>query len=52
MPRKEKPYGKMTDKELVRKIFPKGVREQLKTLLSELNSEKPKRQRTKKKSQP
>ena len=49
MPRKEKPYGKMTDKELVRKIFPKEVREQLETVLSELNSEKPKRQRTKKK---
>ena len=49
MPRKDKPYGQMTDKELVRKIFPKGVREQLKSLLSELNAEKPKRQRAKKK---
>jgi hypothetical protein len=49
MPRKEKPYGKMTDKELVRKIFPKEVRKQLETVLSELNSEKPKRQRAKKK---
>jgi hypothetical protein len=49
VPRKEKPYGKMTDKELVRKIFPKDVRKQLEAVLSELNSEKPKRHRTKKK---
>jgi hypothetical protein len=49
VPRKEKPYGKMTDKELVRKIFPKGVRKQIEAVLSELNAEKPRRQRAKKK---
>jgi len=31
----------MTDKELVRRLFPKDVRKQLKTVLSELNAEKP-----------
>jgi len=31
---------RMTDKELVRRLFPKHVRKQLKTVLSELNSEK------------
>jgi hypothetical protein len=36
----KKPYAKMTDKELVRKLFPKHVRKQLKTVLSELNAER------------
>jgi hypothetical protein len=30
----------MTDKELVRKLFPKDVRKQLKTVLAELNAPK------------
>jgi len=33
----------MTDKQLVRRLFPKDVRKQLKQVLSELNAEKPKR---------
>lgn len=30
----------MTDKELVRRLFPKDVRKQLKTVLAELNAQK------------
>lgn len=30
----------MTDKELVRRLFPKDVRKQLKTVLAELNTPK------------
>jgi hypothetical protein len=39
---------KMTDKQLVRKLFPKQIRKALKTVLLELNSEKPKRRKKKK----
>jgi hypothetical protein len=46
----KKPYAKMTDKELVRRLFPKDVRKQLKTVLAELNAEKPKRAKKPKKS--
>lgn len=37
----KKPASKMTDKELVRRLFPKDVRKQLKTVLAELNTPKP-----------
>lgn len=37
----KKAYANMTDKQLVRRLFPKDVRKQLKTLLLELNREKP-----------
>jgi hypothetical protein len=33
----KKPYAKMTDKELVRRLFPKDVRKQLKRVVLELN---------------
>jgi len=36
----KKPYAKMTDKELVRRLFPKDVRKQLKRVLLELNNGK------------
>ena len=45
----KKPYAKMTDKELVRRLFPKAVRTQLKRVLAELNAE-PKKARKRKKS--
>ena len=38
MPRK--PYAKMTDKELLRRLFSKPVRQQVKKILLELNAEK------------
>ena len=44
----KKPYAKMTDKELVKRLFPKDVRKQLKTVLLELNFEGPKRRKAKK----
>lgn len=37
----------MTDKQLVRKLFPKDVRTQLKTVLAELNAEKTAKKRKK-----
>jgi len=37
----KKPASKMTDKELVRRLFPKDVRKQLKAVVTELNREKP-----------
>jgi hypothetical protein len=37
----KKPASKLTDKELVRRLFPKDVRNQLKEVLAELNAEKP-----------
>ena len=45
MPRKGKPVTQMSDKELVRKLFPKPVRKALKTALLELNRDKPKRKK-------
>jgi hypothetical protein len=36
---------KMTDKELVKRLFPKDVRKQLKTVLLKLNAEKKKSKR-------
>jgi hypothetical protein len=36
-----KKASKMTDKELVRRLFPKETRKQLKAVLDELNAEKP-----------
>jgi hypothetical protein len=47
MPKKTKVH-EMTDKQLVRRLFPKQVRKALKTVLLELNSEKPKRRQKKK----
>jgi hypothetical protein len=41
----KKPYAKMTDKELVRALFPKPVRKRLKEVVLELNREKPKRKK-------
>jgi hypothetical protein len=35
----KKPFAKMTDKELVKRLFPKDVRKQLKTVLLALNAE-------------
>lgn len=43
----KKPASKLTDKQLVRRLFPKDVRKQLKTVLAELNAEKPARKRKK-----
>ncbi len=40
MPKKA---SEMTDKQLVRKLFPKEVRSELKRVIAELNAEKPKR---------
>src|SRR5687767_9885569 len=48
MPRRQKPVSEMTDKELVRKIFPTPVRKALKKVLAELNSDKPKAKKRKK----
>lgn len=48
MPRKNKPVTQMTDKELVRKLFPKPVRKALKRALLELNGETKKRRKPKK----
>ena len=45
MPRKAKPVTQMTDKELVRKLFPKPVRKALKQALLELNADKKKRKK-------
>ena len=39
----KKHAAKMTDKELVRRLFPKAVRKQLKTALLQLNTEKKKK---------
>jgi hypothetical protein len=47
MPRKKKPASKMTDKELVRKLFPTPVRKELKKVLAELNADRPKRKKDK-----
>src|SRR6187397_337382 len=38
-----KKASEMTDKQLVRKLFPKEVRSELKRVIAELNAEKPKR---------
>lgn len=38
----------MTDKELARRVFSKAVRKELKTVLSKLDREKPKRKTVKK----
>jgi hypothetical protein len=38
----------MTDKELMRRLFPKAVRKQLKTVLLQLNAEAPKGKKRKK----
>jgi len=35
----------MTDKELVRKLFPAPIRKELKRVIAELNAEKPKRKK-------
>lgn len=40
-----KKASEMTDKELVRKLFPAPVRKALKEVLAELNAEKPKREK-------
>jgi len=48
MPRRKKPVSEMTDKELVRKLFPTPVRKALKQVLAELNREKSKRKKRKK----
>ena len=40
MPKKA---SEMTDKQLVRRLFPKDVRNELKRVIAELNVEKPKR---------
>jgi hypothetical protein len=43
----KKKASQMTDKELVRRLFPKDVRKQLKTVVAELNAEKPAKKRKK-----
>ena len=45
-----KKASKMTDKELVRRLFSKDTRKQLKTVLAELNAERPKRAKKPKKT--
>lgn len=45
MPRKQKRAAQMTDKELVRKMFPKPLRKALRQALLELNQGKPKRKK-------
>ncbi len=47
MPKRTKIH-EMTDKQLIRKLFPKPIRKALKTVLLELNAEKPKRKKRKK----
>ena len=44
----KKPVSKLTDKELVRALFSKNVRKQLKMVLAGLHAEKPKRKKHKK----
>ena len=44
----KKPYAKLTDKELVRRLFPKAIRKQMKTALLELNAEASKPKKSKK----
>jgi hypothetical protein len=44
----KKRASQMTDKQLVRRLFPKEVRVRLKAVLEELNAEKPKRRKPKK----
>jgi hypothetical protein len=48
MPRKDKPVTQMTDKELVRKLFPKPVRKALKEALLEMKRAKPRGRKSKK----
>jgi hypothetical protein len=48
MPRRKKPVSEMTDKELVRKLFPAPIRKELKKIVLELNADKPKRKKRKK----
>lgn len=45
MPINPKLVTKMTDKELVKKLFPAPVRKELKLVLAELNEERPKRKK-------
>jgi hypothetical protein len=47
VPKKRKPATKLTDKELVRRVIPTEIRNQLKKLLVELNAEKPKPKKSK-----
>jgi hypothetical protein len=48
MAKPKKKAGQMTDKELVRALFPKAVRKQLKAVLLELNREQSARRKSKK----
>jgi hypothetical protein len=48
VPRAKKKASEMTDKELVRALFPKPVRKRLKEIVLELNREKPKERKRRK----
>jgi len=45
VPRRTKTAAEMTDRELVRKLFPAPVRKELKQVLADLNAERPKRRK-------
>ena len=45
MGRPKKSIALMTDKELVRKLFPAPIRKELKRVLAELNADGPKRRK-------
>jgi hypothetical protein len=49
MAKPKKRANELTDKELVKRLFPSEVRKELKRVLADLNAEKPKRRKQAKK---
>ena len=47
MPRKKKSAAELTDKQLVKRLFPPEVRKELKRVLAELNADRPKSKKKK-----
>jgi hypothetical protein len=45
MARPKKRANELTDEELVKRLFPKEVRKELKRVLADLNADKPKRRK-------
>jgi hypothetical protein len=45
MARPKKSANQLTDKELVKRLFPKDVRKELKRVLADLNADRPKRKK-------
>lgn len=45
MPRAKKSAAELTDKQLVKRLFPAPVRKELKRVLAELNAKRPKRRK-------